>query len=241
MLTIEPMDGLCNRMGAIDSAIALSKVLDLPLRLIWTVDRTVGCRFDRLFEMPEEIVGYRIEDKSSRTGRARRKLRRTLLGKPKPDIDQPFFKPGDTVLDRHEYFAGLRGTRRLHIRTWSRFFVCERPFAVFRPRAGIRAEVDRAAASFDRTWGVHIRRTDHEVARAISPTEAFVERMQAAVADGRASTFFLATDDPREEEALRHAFPAASSLARSAASIAPGRRPSRTRRSTSTRWRRPRG
>lgn len=41
----------------------------------------------------------------------------------------------------------------------------------------------------------------------MSPTEAFVARIEAAIASDEADTVFVATDDPAEEDVLRRAFP----------------------------------
>merc|ERR1712232_392715 len=60
------------------------------------------------------------------------------------------------------------------------------------------------------TVSVHVRRTDHAKAIAHSPDELFVREMDAWCRGGRATSsgapftqFFLATDDPAVEEALR--------------------------------------
>ncbi len=55
MLTIEPMFGLCNRMQALEAALALARALDRRLTVIWNLNPELNCRFEDLFVMPPGI------------------------------------------------------------------------------------------------------------------------------------------------------------------------------------------
>lgn len=54
--------------------------------------------------------------------------------------------------------------------------------------------------------GVHIRRTDHNTAIAESRTEDFMREMDRILEEDPAAHFFLATDDPQEEEKLKERY-----------------------------------
>lgn len=204
MLTIQPLHGLCNRMRAVDSAVSLSRVINLSVRLVWSLDRKLGCPFDPLFEVPAEIVEVRTIDRLSVAGRARARLRRLLGAELMPDFRQQDM----SALARQRYdFAGLKGVPAVHIETWDRFYPSEHPFAALQPVVRIQHEIERTVGTFGRTFGVHVRRTDHGHARRKSPIGSFVDRIDAAIAADEADSFFVATDDPGEEDLLRQTFP----------------------------------
>ena len=50
--------------------------------------------------------------------------------------------------------------------------------------------------------GIHIRRTDHELSKRISPVEMFVEKMDNEIAGNNSVKFFLSTDDKEVENEL---------------------------------------
>ena len=52
-ITLIPVGGLANRMRAIESAIALSKNNEQPLKIIWFKDWGMGCTYHELFEYME--------------------------------------------------------------------------------------------------------------------------------------------------------------------------------------------
>jgi hypothetical protein len=80
---------------------------------------------------------------------------------------------------------------------------------VFRPRAHIRAEVERAVAEIEpgKRVGVHIRGTDNAESSEYSPVCLFLERMQREVEEHPDARFFLATDDPSTERRVGDRFP----------------------------------
>ena len=50
MIHLKPKGGLCNRMRAVDSGVALAHDLDVQLDIHWVRAGDLHCRFDRLFE-----------------------------------------------------------------------------------------------------------------------------------------------------------------------------------------------
>jgi hypothetical protein len=49
------MEGLCNRMRAIDSAYSIAQKENRKLIVIWIADETINCPISRIFDIPESI------------------------------------------------------------------------------------------------------------------------------------------------------------------------------------------
>jgi hypothetical protein len=79
-------------------------------------------------------------------------------------------------------------------------------FALFRPVKPLQAIISGISTSFKRTVGVHLRRTDNPH-QDQSPTSLFVARMKRELESYPETDFFLATDDPNDEEVLVREFP----------------------------------
>ncbi len=204
MLTIEPQGGLANRMRSIDSAIGLAQEIGVPVRLVWNIDPNIGSPFRALFEMPAIISEFREVDKFS-TGHWIRKQLPDFL-KPRSPVDYDRRDIAKLVEGGFD-LAELRARRSFHMKSDSRFYWPQSPFAPFKPIEPLQNQVDSNVAKFENTIGVHIRRSDNNASINHSPTELFVEKMKSAIANDPQTTFFLATDDPAEEAMLREQFP----------------------------------
>lgn len=71
----------------------------------------------------------------------------------------------------------------------------------------LRDRIDAAAPLYRSRIGIHIRRTDHRPAIDQSTTELFTNEIERILSRAPDQRFFLATDDPKEAEALDRAFP----------------------------------
>lgn len=198
MIVLEPVGGLCNRMRAIASALALGAAIERDIWLLWRRDATLDCGFAELFERPEGVSRV-----ISLNGRAAIRIADVLNSLAcerrwhEQDVLQGLAKGFD--------FTGVGQFRRPLLRTSARFF--EPPqFTAFRPVAALRAVIDRYVTSFDAVIGVHLRRTDNARARQFSPTVLFVAAMERELELNPATRFFLATDEPAEEALLQQRF-----------------------------------
>ena len=199
LLTVEPTAGLANRLRVIDSAVALSRALGSPLRIVWTRTPDLGCRFDELFT---PVRGVQIAERSWTRSRIDRRL--GALFKYDRVLTQATIVR--LMAARHD-FTDLRRTRYPYLITCSRFLPAAGHLAGLTPVPSIAARVNEAAAGFTPfTIGVHVRRTDNELSTKRSPTVAFVDAMTAFVRDESRTTFFLATDEPTEETKFRATF-----------------------------------
>lgn len=205
MLTIEPKGGLCNRMRAIDSAVALARDIDHPLKLIWNRDKACGAKFHDIFEPITDVVVFEERNKLSKTHAARRSLRR-LLRQPACAANFPQQTVRALVNGRFD-FRYLAHHDHLHFWTYDRFYTSTEPFSAFVLKPEIRGAVDQAAARFAGAIGVHIRRGDNVHAIEISKTDLFVDKLKQLLPEHPRSEIFVATDDPDEVMRLRSEFP----------------------------------
>lgn len=207
MLTITPTGGLCNRLAALHSAIELSLATGKKLRVIWLVDRNLGCPFDHLFEIPNEVdtIVTRWHLRRPGDGRLRAAVRRATQAWPplRPDLRPEQIQ---AMMREGFDFTRLAGRRHTHIRSWSLFFPGAGSFERYRPVAPLQRRIDAVVADFNNTVGVHIRRADHDRSIKHSPTDLFIDRMGQILSADPSTSFFVATDDPLEESRLREAF-----------------------------------
>ena len=207
MLTIFPKGGLCNRLLALHSAIALAADVEQPLRVVWTIGPDLGCPFERLFERPLEIAELITIRRLHETlgDRAREIVKRYLRW---PPMHPTLFPSQVTAKTEQGYdFRELGLRRNSVIAAYNFFYPGTRGFYPFTPVEDVRRSVAEVTGRFGNTIGVHIRRGDHTTAIASSSTEAFERRMREIVRIDPDTSFFVASDDRREVENMKMAFP----------------------------------
>jgi hypothetical protein len=208
-LVLFPRGGLANRLRALASADLLARSTGRKLYVEWIADHDLGARWDHLFEnpLPSRSWGLDALDRLSsdpryvvcRGGRAFDPAIAQLCDRERGKsiaLDGGLLKPVDESGGLHRAkIAFYRGA------------------SPPRPDAGRQAF--RGRHLYDGyTLGVHIRRTDLNTpfscivlrAQDVSPLSAFIEEMEQVLADRPSTKFFVASDEPREEERLRLRF-----------------------------------
>jgi hypothetical protein len=106
-------------------------------------------------------------------------------------------------------FRTLDVYSKIYFRAFQFFYSSDsRPFYPFRLADDLRMRVEAEVVRFGTcTVGIHIRRTDHQPAIVHSTTQKFIEAIQAEINEDPAVNFFLATDSPEVDAALRRQFP----------------------------------
>jgi len=199
--------GLCNRMRSISSAISLAKDINKKLTVVWFKDFECNCSFFDLFEPIENV---------------------TILEHDANNIFHSVYKHRTffqihfaTLYDRAltiEDIRELNSTRYNYLEmvnyssilacTGGVFHVFPPQFTNFKPILICQEKIESMVQEFNNnTIGVHIRRTDHKKAIEKSPTPLFVKAMQDELTKNPSTLFFLATDDPNEEDFIRLTFP----------------------------------
>ncbi|MDO5446586.1 MAG: hypothetical protein Q4F34_02270 [Prevotellaceae bacterium] len=78
---------------------------------------------------------------------------------------------------------------------------------LFQPVDEVEERIKVLTSSFsDHTFGFHIRRTDHAVSIAESPTQLFIDKAKECIDTYSDCRLFLATDDESEKEEFRRLF-----------------------------------
>ncbi len=204
-LLVEPMNGLANRIRALDGAVALARAQSRDVVVDWTLDDPLAVPLDVLVEAPAELVTVRSWRPSHHIDRARRRLRHAA-----------WRARGGVRIGRERIMRWLEGdgspqrdlpaSRPFLVKTWTRFCVGDEGFGWLRASSAVRDRLDALSAGLDlgSRVGIHIRRGDHAWAIARTPLSAFFDAMARCVDGDAATRFLVATDDASvEAEALR--------------------------------------
>ena len=215
MLYLIPLYGLCNRMRAIDSAIALAERVNMPLQIIWEKDLGLNCRFDELFHPIEhELVRVQEHDKRPlRFMSGDPRIRPSALAFQLLSIYEGFHykrvirsKKLETFYDDESYLSWSPKDDVL-IETDQRLISNDNMYSLFKPSAPLQRKIDEEVGGFnERTVGVHIRRTDNPFSIYGSPTDLFVSKMQNELMSDENTRFYVASDCHSTKEVLMAIF-----------------------------------
>ena len=209
MITIVPRGGLCNRMRAMGSAIALADQINTPLHVIWELKSDLNCSFTELFKPPDKVTLTEVIRRDYLPSVIKRPINiaRTIYNHLKYQriiTDRQIIN----LRDRHYDFTELGNYDSVLINTCHRFFPFDDWNKIFQPTDDINQIVESYAVNFsENTIGVHIRRADSLKSIEYSPTELFIEAMNALVEQNENTQFFLATNSPQDQQRLTELFP----------------------------------
>ena len=225
-----PDGGLCNRMRSIESAIALGEYLHTPVTIYWRVNWQIRCRPQELFRMESLTEGRSIPVTIRVTGRLNpwrilwlagcrikslRPIVRTLskvastLHCPFLLAENPEYRTTDQLLKQYFGTAETAKAQKklLHARwifySGGWYGIDRSDFSRWKPTPELEHRIEeecRKIGDLSHALGVHIRRTDNEVAIRESPDELFEKRMQQEIAQDPSVHFYLATDSPSVKE-----------------------------------------
>jgi hypothetical protein len=194
-------------MRAIDSGLALCRRVNTGLVVYWTCDAELNAPFGALFEpIPELRLVEGPLPLHLRNARPRNlwqpALARRLRGLAWIDAQDC----GELLRTGYDFERPLRAGD-LYMSSFSRFYPNAERYRCFRPIAPLRERIAEETRGFDAfTVGVHIRRTDHAVATAESPLEAFVAAMEQQRALEARTRFYLASDSDEAKARIRAHF-----------------------------------
>lgn len=191
MFVLKTDAGLCNRMRAIDSAIAFCKKYNRSLDIVWELNNYLNCSFFDLFEsIPNVrvIEGTHLECETDVL-----KTRQQQPTKVKSfTADSGKLK----VLQASGYdFNNLNMYKRIYINSFIRFFTNPEQYQLFRPIESLSLAIDKETEKFtSNTIGLHIRRTDNKAAVRYSPIELFINAIECELKKDEKAKFYLASD-----------------------------------------------
>ena len=212
MLIIEPLGGLCNRLRALDSAIAFAEENSIRLSVVWILGPSCNCRFSDLFMIPKKVCKLFEPVVGPLEFLLRRIVDVCCVVLPDYFVDLWRIKElrselGSDCRGIGDYLRRSAGDHSIFLHSYSRFYYSSSsaPFSSFVPKKPIQDVID--GYGVENMIGVHIRRTDNQRSIINAPFEKFVQYMQAEIDADCDAMFFLATDDPKIEIALKHRFP----------------------------------
>jgi len=214
VIIIEPQGGLANRMRVIASGLWLKEKLGTKLSVIWNENYELNCPFNLLFEDPDMFAIKPKEQKhnylktSNQPGfisNIKAAISNKLLGIDYclQEVDVTF----KVCTGEMDIYQETKKHGTSYIQTCQEFGDILPYLKFFKPVAPINETINVVAKGFDKnTVGVHVRRSDHTNAIALSPLTLFIEKLQAALDKHNNTSFFLCTDDDEVEQHLTNVF-----------------------------------
>lgn len=206
MIVFRPLFGLANRMRAIASAWHLALRSKQPLIVAWCVDSELGAPFNMLFEpLPCRVYNFRKKSICDRLFNRILRLPRVGLGQSELERLKPHRNGG---FEESELLQRISGPVRF-LASCNHFY---RPPAyslgLFRPVPTLEQSITSECSKWaQRTViGIHIRRTDHALAKSQSPTKRFVVAMREMSAAEPQLAYYLSTDDEQVKTQLQSEF-----------------------------------
>lgn len=219
--TIVLEGGLGNRMRVAAAAYTMCERLGLPMRVLWTEQWGMHCRYDQLF-MPCKMDNGQWSMVNRFEMRDAQGMERWLYARARganlylPRLAQRLLyrniilSPQIAILnkagfDYDEWFR--RGSNLMfayrHCCEWKPELLGR----LFVPTPDITEATDQLCASFtSHTIGCHIRRTDNQESIASSPTELFTAALDHECELNPDTHIFLATDDEHTKKLFHQRF-----------------------------------
>ncbi len=219
MIYLKPIGGLCNRMRAIDSMISLCEKHNKNLTIIWLKSKDLNCNFDEIF-LPinhdnikviviqnqfiynilttflikkENIIKNQLWEKMYDSKRNRDK------GLSLTETDQIFYSTIEKLM------IGFFKTLRKSFLIESGYRHCkqdENSYSNFHPTERIFKNISKTVNQFDKTFGIHIRRTDHIPSIQVSTDDKIISLIEKLLQENPNYNFFLSTDCSLTKEKL---------------------------------------
>lgn len=192
-IVVQPQGGLCNRMRAICGAVSLARKIDGEITVVWTKDTSLNIEFSEIFEdFPYKVLDVCLSS-----------VRYKLIYHWCKDIRQ-YMILDDAWINKYargkrfETWSNMIDQKNLFIITYADILF-DGDYKIFKPNSRTLHCMNTVNCDHN-TIGIHIRRTDNEMSVLHSPTCLFIERVRVELLTNPDAMFYLATDDPTEEE-----------------------------------------
>lgn len=212
-ISIKPIGGLCNRLRAIDSALALAAKNGHRVVVYWERDLGLKARWEDLFEPTDafdliDITESWSERSRHKTINAGSRLLPIFHILKSFKYDKVVWLGDFSPLLKSGFdFSAWSGFRSIYIQSLSRFAFPERPFTFAIPVLELASQIDFVASSFNAsTVGFHIRGTDHEKSLTHSPPVLFIQKAQQLLRETPSSRIFLACDEKEVKDRFKREF-----------------------------------
>jgi hypothetical protein len=214
MIHLVPSAGLSNRIRSVNAGIQLANHLNLPITIVWTQDALLNCSFQELFQKPkgiivlEEPIQYKLRYFPASLMRfpwsiitrvtQRLAFERCLFIH---DLNPTW----NRMFSEQWLLKKVDGVRSILLQSDYNFFGEAVNFLT--PTEEIESKVKNLCKDItENTVGVHIRRTDHEPAKAQSTDEFFMKAMDACIRENNEVQFYLASDSEIVKEKFQKVY-----------------------------------
>lgn len=205
---IIPTGGLCNRLRAIATGVAVAKSYHCPTVIYWNNSLGLKADYCELFKpIPQNDV-ILVENKKwlyNINGNKDYLMRWPLL---KTIFEQTVFN--FSIYRDGEIYSKLRKSYSNSLLLISCYPMCTEYNiqGMFIPQDDIQHRIDEIVDGFsEQTIGVHIRRTDNAVSIQSSPLEKFTNMMDEEIKKNTNTKFYVASDDEEVKESLKSKYP----------------------------------
>lgn len=205
---IIPTGGLCNRMRAIATGVAVAKSYHCPSIIYWNNSQGLKANFSELFKPIGQEDIKLVENKKwlyNINGNLDYLLRWPLL---RIRFEQTVFN--FSIYRDGEIYHKLKKAYAHSLLLISCYPMCKKYNiqGMFIPQDDIQNRIDETVSGFSAsTIGVHIRRTDNKVSIQASPLEHFTRKMDEEIHKDGNTKFYVASDDKEVKEALKALYP----------------------------------
>lgn len=208
--SIIPTGGLCNRMRAMATGIAIARHYQSQAYIYWNNCLGLKANFSDLFKPVHENDVLIIENRS--WTHDVRNTQSYLLRWPllRMKYNQIFFNYNYLNSRETDILTQINGKNNNSLLLVSCHPMCEQSDlrTLFVPTDEIQCDIDKITRLYSaQTIGVHIRRTDNNKSIKSSPISAFEKRMQTELEKNSNTTFYVASDDNEVKEYLKQKFP----------------------------------
>lgn len=204
-IIIIPRGGLCNRMRAIASGVFIAQYYKPEqIEIYWNKSNECYCNFKDLFSINENgcleknikvIENHSFLYKVGVYNSLYQKIQ-IILGKKLRTI---IF---DQCINEFNYHRNGNIFKIINNKSNAICLCSCHSMAqhyplhlLFKPVSIIANSIQQITKQFKHTIGLHIRATDHTIAKTNSPIEKFIKRIDYEISINKDVTFFLATDD----------------------------------------------
>lgn len=195
-----PEGGLCNRMRVIASAYKLSKELGNGIEVIWCQNKDLNASFSDLFEsLPFPLTNVKVGSLWQKVLWLKyTRIKKCML------LDNEWINKHARKKVSHLWVRMIE-RKDLFMHSSSDILFEEGYYKVFKIREDILPQYAKTFSTLG-AYGIHIRRTDNKMAMKYSPTSLFIKKIEDLLLTNPDAKFFLATDDPSEEELFLNKF-----------------------------------
>ena len=207
-IKIIPTGGLCNRLRAIATTIAIAKHYNCLLSIYWNNSRGLKANFADLFE-PIHIEKVHLIENTQWlyhiNGTKDYLLRKWFLqlGNEQVVFNHSIYTQGDIYQKLKSHYKG-------NLLLISCYPMCTdyQIQNIFVPKRDLQLRIDQITSTFSENMiGVHIRRTDNIASINSSPMDVFVHLMQLEIEKENTVKFYVASDEEEVKKELQDKFP----------------------------------